>query len=951
MIAQYKGMRWLKCDLQVQTPEDSKHWLDDDLRLLDPRRPKVDGKPSEDNIQEKARSFLYRCHELKLDVIGLTDHNFSSKTDPRDWFGVHLVEQNRAMATECGRDPLVFLPGFEIDIGYHLLCLFEPAKKQRDFENCNRILTTLGLPEDRRFERGEPCLLQHDGQRLTLKKLLDIVQGEYGGIVIGAHADQASGIFENTAHKEDYRNPGLLALELTKNPPSEKYAQILGDKNSHWRRESSHPAWIMSSDAKSLKQVNGNPRENSLGYRYTWIKMSIPSINGLRQAFLDHESRIRKPTVFTVHAHPDEEVKRSVIDSISFKCTSFLQDATLTFSPSLNCIIGGRGSGKSTVLEYLRIALGGDDEDCLDSASHEKVQRIKSTLKEPGAEIRIKWKSDQGVEDTMVWSSEERSVEGIQLEDPATFFRALPVSFYSQQQLNSLTASDSPKDGKFQARRLRELIDGFNSSALHQLSDDERNLIPKIHEAFTKQKRRKELEDQHRKVLQEYNELKRQWQARTDIQDDARRHQALRMERACIEHVELSNKDLLEELRQTAKRMISLELSVPEDSPNQKWFDAYGQSIKTLQSDLAETILEKASFFEQSTDALLLQDPQWPEIKSMIERSDEDFRSACESKGLSSEDVGRLQEIAEQIKVKEADLERITREIHDTEEAASRSEEKLKSLHIVWNQQFKQRQQAAEKANELARVGDAEKKFIEVSVERQSDVESFQKLWEDFSPKDGRKRLSKYWSDIGNDLFDKFGSAEIAESPWELLDRYANSSDDTPPEFFKGCQEEFKEHISINFQDWITLRCSRVDDVIDMKLFRADGTSAGSIGAGSLSDGQRNTAALALLLTQSGGPLVIDQPEDELDSNFVFKELIPMLRQVKNRRQLIMSTHNANLPVNGDAEYVCAFEAAGGQGVIKSEGGLDLRNVTDSVLEIMEGSAEAFRRRREKYHF
>lgn len=951
MSAQYKGMRWLKCDLQVQTPEDSKHWLDDDLRLLDPRRPKVDGVPNEEDIQEKARRFLYRCHELKLDVIGLTDHNFSSKTDPRDWFGVHLVEQNRAVATACGRNPLVFLPGFEIDIGYHLLCLFEPARKQRDFETCNRVLTTLGLPEDRRFERGTPCLLQHDGQRLTLKKLLDIVQGEYGGVVIGAHADQASGIFENTAHKEDYRNPGLLALELTKNPPAEKYAQILGGENDHWRRENSHPAWIMSSDAKSLKQVNGNPKENSLGYRYTWIKMSKPSINGLRQAFLDHESRVRKPKIFTIHEHPDEEAKRSVIDSISFKCTSFLKDATLKFSPSLNCIIGGRGSGKSTVLEYLRIALGGDDEGRLDPMSHEKVQRIKTTLNEPGAEIRIRWKSDQGVEDTIVWSSGERSVEGIQLEDPATFFRALPVSFYSQQQLNSLTASESPKDGKFQARRLRELIDGFNSSSLNQLRDDEKNLVPEIHEAFAKQKRAKELKDQYRKVLQEYNELKRQWQARTDIQDDARRQQALRAEKRYLEQIELSNKSLVEEIRHTANRLVSLDVNVPEGSPNEKWLETHRQTINTLRLDLSETILEKASSFEQSADALLLQDPKWSEIKIALDRSDEDFRRACESKGLSPEDVGRLQEIAEQIKIKEVDLERITREIHDTEEAAGRPEEKLKLLHTFWNRQFEQRQQAAGKANELARVGDAGKKFIEVSVERQSDVESFQKLWEEFSPKDGRKRLSKYWSDIGNDLFDEFGSSEIAESPWEILDRHFNNSDKASPAFFKGCQEEFREHVLHNFQDWIKLRCSRVDDVIDMKLFRADGTPAGSIGAGSLSDGQRNTAALALLLTQSGGPLVIDQPEDELDSNFVFNELIPMLRQVKNKRQLIMATHNANLPVNGDAEYVCAFEASGGKGVIKAEGGLDLRNVTDSVLEIMEGSAEAFRRRREKYHF
>lgn len=154
-----------------------------------------------------------------------------------------------------------------------------------------------------------------------------------------------------------------------------------------------------------------------------------------------------------------------------------------------------------------------------------------------------------------------------------------------------------------------------------------------------------------------------------------------------------------------------------------------------------------------------------------------------------------------------------------------------------------------------------------------------------------------------------------------------------------------------NIESWDQLRLSRVKDVVDLKLFRSDGSVAGSISEGSLSDGQRNTAALALLLAQNGGPLVIDQPEDELDSNFVFKELIPMLRKVKASRQIILATHNANLPVNGDAELVYALEAKDGKGVIRAQGGLDKSDVTAAVLDIMEGTEEAFRRRREKYHF
>ena len=76
-----------------------------------------------------------------------------------------------------------------------------------------------------------------------------------------------------------------------------------------------------------------------------------------------------------------------------------------------------------------------------------------------------------------------------------------------------------------------------------------------------------------------------------------------------------------------------------------------------------------------------------------------------------------------------------------------------------------------------------------------------------------------------------------------------------------------------------------------------------------------------------------------------------MLRKVKAKRQLILATHNANIPVNGDAELVYAFEARDSNGRPLVCGGLDQASVTKAVLDIMEGSAEAFRRRREKYHF
>lgn len=78
---------------------------------------------------------------------------------------------------------------------------------------------------------------------------------------------------------------------------------------------------------------------------------------------------------------------------------------------------------------------------------------------------------------------------------------------------------------------------------------------------------------------------------------------------------------------------------------------------------------------------------------------------------------------------------------------------------------------------------------------------------------------------------------------------------------------------------------------------------------------------------------------------------MPLLRNVKLKRQIIVSTHNANIPVNGDSELVYSLYANMGKGKVRAEGGLETPLVRDTVLHIMEGSEEAFKRRREKYSF
>ncbi len=950
MNTDYKGMRWLKCDLQVQTPEDNTHWADDNLRLGNPRRPKVNGTPDESGIQEKARIFLRRCHELELDLIGLTDHNFSREKDPRDRFATHLIEQNKSVAKEFDRPPLTFLPGFEVDIGYHVLCLLAPAKKAADLEKCNTLLTKLGLPTDSRFDQSGPTQLRHNGQRVSLKSLLETVQDEHGGIVIAAHADQNSGIFNDASNKADYRNEDLYCVELTQHPPAEKYQNILAGNDISWCRNGRHPAYVMSSDAKSLQKDNGIPVANSLGYRHTWIKMSEPSIESLRQAFLDPDSRIRLPKDVTTDKSPSNHSSHPIVQSIRVNGTDFLDDQEVHFSPNMNCIIGGRGSGKSTLLEYLRIALGKDKTEDIDNDSKAKIERIRQTLSNANAELSVQWKSPEGVKDKIIWKDGRRTVADRDLPDSDTYFHNLPFQFYSQQQLNQLTESEDHEGGSRQAERLLALIDGFNVAALNELDTQETDVQRKLEDAFSQQRRISELKDDNKRLKQEHDELERQWKARSAIQNDAKRHQQLKSEQRYLDAIEKASNKHINEIFNEAQELVDSRSVFQDDTaPHSELLQQFGEHVQQVRQQFDTTIKAAVNQYRSSIESFKTQSSQWKTAQQELSQADSKFQEACQNLGLSEDDVGRLQEIANQKDKKQKQIDNNQASLSQLEERSKNTDDLLAELHVVWKTQYAKRQEAVEKANNLAKSG--EHRFIETSAHYQQSLKSFQKLWETFSPNDKRTRLGKNWEESGQRLYDKFISQDGTSSPWQLLNSLLDDPESQLNEIFPSCSPELIKHIQDNAQKWEKLRTSRVNDNVDLILYRADGTKAGSISENSLSDGQRNTAALALLLAQEGGPLIIDQPEDELDSNFVFKELIPMLRKVKPKRQLIMATHNANLPVNGDAELVYALEAKEGKGKPCANGGLDQANVTKAVLDIMEGSEEAFRRRREKYHF
>jgi len=116
-----------------------------------------------------------------------------------------------------------------------------------------------------------------------------------------------------------------------------------------------------------------------------------------------------------------------------------------------------------------------------------------------------------------------------------------------------------------------------------------------------------------------------------------------------------------------------------------------------------------------------------------------------------------------------------------------------------------------------------------------------------------------------------------------------------------------------------------------------------------LSTGQKCTVILSLILVERHAPLIIDQPEDDLDNEFVYREVVQTLRREKERRQFIVATHNANIPVAGDAELIIALQADEDHGWIEHLGSIDDPNMRKPVEDILEGGKEAFEVRQRKY--
>jgi hypothetical protein len=273
------------------------------------------------------RGIVDACKRIGIEVIAITDH--------------HRVSSSVRLREEAQAAGIHVFPGFEATTkdGVHLLCLFDP-QGDRDLE---RVLGDCGIHDD--SGHSSPC--KYDAIEFLNEA------SEWEAICIAAHVDSNDGLLARLTGQprvNAWRSPKLMACSLSGSAASapDGIRDILQDKVPEYHREPK---------VAILNALDVNdPADLEKPQASCWIKMSAPTAEGLRQAFLDPKSRIR------LSYKPEEHTE---FVAMAWESSGFLEGVKLHFNENLNVLIGGRGTGKSTVIESLRYVLGlepvGDD--------------------------------------------------------------------------------------------------------------------------------------------------------------------------------------------------------------------------------------------------------------------------------------------------------------------------------------------------------------------------------------------------------------------------------------------------------------------------------------------------------------------------------------------------------------------------------------------------------------
>lgn len=877
------GARFYRCALQVNPF----------AYLLKNRKPtSLTGEASYN------KALVDACKANDIEAIAITDH--------------FCVESAIGLAKAASDAGIVVFPGFEARTkeGVHVLCLFDPGTEVAKLE---RIIGDCGVHG---LDSGGE-VAQHDVLELLGKTRL------WDTVCVAVHVAAGGGlltVLRGKPRAKAWLSDGLLAVSLAGPVGDEKQdiRAILENTDPEYHR--SRPVAVINA-----LDVNG-PEDVARPGSSCWIKMSEPTLDGLKQAFLDPGSRVR----LAFDPVPGEHTE---LVAAAWQTEGFLKDAAVHFNENLNVLVGGRGAGKSTVIESIRYALGLDPVGDEAKKAHEGI--IQQVLRS-GTKISVLVRScrptrrDYLIERTIPNPPVLKDETGTVL--PLTPRDVVPgLEIYGQHEISELAKTKEKRTrllGRFAlpdtdlARRRAEVKRELEKSRARisdvlreqKLAEERLGRLPgleemlkRFHEAGLEEK----LKEQSLLVREE-RVLKTVAERVVSVKEQMTGlREALPLDRAFLAEkalADLPGRTVLVKADAILKKLSDgfeegvrglIRLVADAEASLAQIRSEWDLRRKQVQAEYEETLRDLQKTKVDGEEFIRLR-RQIEELRPLKERQ------VALAKALKDYDAQRRNLLAEWEDVKREEFQRLARAAKDVSQRLERR------VHVQVEFQGDRKPLGDLLRNRVAgRLAEA----IDL-LERSSGL--------------SLKSLADAGRRGGAVLRSEFGLSQTT------ADRIAAA----PPEVFMEMEE-------LDLEPTTTIKLN----------VNPDGREPAWQTLDELSTGQKATAVLLLLLLESEAPLIVDQPEDDLDNRFITDGVVPKMRDEKRRRQFIFATHNANIPVLGDAELIVGLSAKGdaaqGKTRMPSEhmGSIDSRPVRELVEEVLEGGREAFETRRAKYGF
>jgi ABC-type cobalamin/Fe3+-siderophores transport system ATPase subunit len=622
----------------------------------------------------------------------------------------------------------------------------------------------------------------------------------------------------------------------------------------------------------------------------------------------------------------------------SLETTSgFLERRTVSFLPGLNCIIGARGTCKSTIVETLRFAFLQDSsrDAHLLGEPHERLSSGEDLQSLPGGGIIsatlvpgsvIVNLSADGNKYTIERDTRPSPVtrvykDGVPWSEPGMVLRQ--VEIYSQGELY-LIAKDA-------SRRIT-LVDRPFADDIARLRQDHASLVSRI-AGIGRLVREKRLEISKRKAataqLPQLREALEQIQREKPTGDDQlqlEHERFLERERlrerleAAVRETEHHIESVMRHLGSINEHSALIDELTRSASPEARKAAAFLKHAAEAKSTASESF---AALSETSINVEVLRS-QFAEESATYYALREEAKERQESlkkEAAYREEIARYERLVEEYEREERDVQALL---------AERDGKRVQAEAIL-SRIFELR------TTEIDRINGQFHRRILLTLQPSADFPPFRNkiraLLQGSNLRDQEAIASQLTQVFSPQQIVRTVEAQDAPHVAELLGRDLAQ--------VNRLLSHLADHINLYDLEELV-----ADDVLEITLYDKGKPK----GMSELSKGQMATALLPLILREDSCPLVIDQPEDDLDNSFIFETLVRLVADLKKTRQLIFVTHNANLPVLGEAENVIVMEMDGPTRAGAPQSGT-VDQQKESILNLLEGGETAFQARAARYDF